>query len=127
MAGLYESGEDYLEAILRIQKENENHICRSVDVARKLNVSKPSVSRAVGILCDEGYITVGSIGALEFTPKGLKVAQDIYHRHILLTEFLVRITGVSLEKAEENACRIEHDIDDEIRIGIENWMKKNGN
>jgi Mn-dependent DtxR family transcriptional regulator len=120
---LHESGEDYLEAILRIQKENG--ICRSVDVARKLNVSKPSVSRAMGILEENGYITVGNVGALELTSKGKEKAESVYSRHVLLTKFLVKITGVSPEQAEENACRIEHDIDEDVKKGIENWMNKN--
>lgn len=123
MADIHESGEDYLEAILRLQKENG--IARSVDVAKKLGVSKPSVSRAMGILEDNGYITVGAIGALELTEKGQAKAEEVYSRHILLTEFLMKITGVSEEQAEENACRIEHDIDDDVKAGIEKWMKKN--
>ncbi len=123
MTELHESGEDYIEAILRIQKDNG--ICRSVDVARKLNVSKPSVSRAMGILEENGYITVGNAGALELTQKGREKAESVYGRHVLLTNFLVKITGVSLAQAEENACRIEHDIDEDVKVGIEKWMKSN--
>ena len=123
MAEIHESGEDYLEAILRLKEENG--IARSVDVAKKLGVSKPSVSRAMSILEDGGYLTFGTIGSLELTKKGLAKAQEVYSRHILLTDFLVKITGVSKEQAEENACRIEHDIDDDVKAGIEKWMKKN--
>lgn len=124
MAELHESGEDYLEAILRLQKENG--VARSVDVARKLGVSKPSVSRAMSILEDSGYVTVGNIGSLELTEKGKEKADAIFSRHVLLTDFLVKITGVNKDQAEENACRIEHDIDEDVRLGIQKWMEENG-
>ncbi len=123
MSELHESGEDYLEAILRLQKENG--IARSVDVARKLGVSKPSVSRAMSILEDSGYITVGNIGSLVLTEKGKERAEAVYSRHILLTHFLMKITGVSEEQAEANACKMEHDIDEDVRLGIERWMADN--
>ncbi len=112
---IHESGEDYLEAILMLQKKNG--AARSVDVARQLNVSKPSVSRA--------YVTVGETSFLQLTEKGKAKANDIYGRHILLTKFLMQITGVGEEQAEENACRIEHDIDADVKAGIEKWMEKN--
>jgi Mn-dependent DtxR family transcriptional regulator len=120
---IHESGEDYLEAILRLQKKNG--AARSVDVARLLNVSKPSVSRAMSILMENGYVTVGETSFLLLTDKGRVKAEEIYGRHVLLTAFLRKITGVSEEQAEENACRIEHDIDDDVKKGIETWMKKN--
>lgn len=124
MAEIHESGEDYIEAILVLKRENG--IARSVDVAKKLNVSKPSVSRAVSILEENGYITIGKIGSLELTEKGLKKAQSVYERHVLLTRFLQIIAEVSQEQAEANACKIEHDIDEDVKLGIEKWMKKNG-
>ena len=120
---MYESGEDYLEAILRV-KESKGTV-HSVDVAKKLGVSKPSVSRAVGILKRDGYLEDGEGTELEFTKKGLEKATNVYSRHRLLTDFFVKITGVSKEQAEENACRVEHDIDADIVAGIEKWMKKN--
>ncbi len=123
MADIHESGEDYLEAILRLQKENG--IARSVDVARKLGVSKPSVSRAMGILEERDFVKVNNIGALELTEKGKARAEEIYARHVLLTNFLQKITGVSAEQAEANACKIEHDIDEDVKAGIERWMKEN--
>ncbi len=123
MSEIHESGEDYLEAILRLK--NENGVARSVDVAKKLNVSKPSVSRAMSILEENGYVEVGNIGSLELTEKGLARAEEVYSRHVLLTAFLQKITGVPEEQAEENACKIEHDIDDDIKRGIERWMKEN--
>lgn len=123
MNDIHESGEDYLEAILCLKEENG--IARSVDVARRLNVSKPSVSRAMSILEEKGYVFVGKIGSLELTEEGKKLADEIYARHVLLTRFLQKIIGVSEEQAEENACKIEHDIDDDVKRGIEKWMKEN--
>ena len=97
MNDIHESGEDYLEAILCLKEENG--IARSVDVARRLNVSKPSVSRAMSILEEKGYVFVGKIGSLELTEEGKKLADEIYARHVLLTRFLQKITGVSEEQA----------------------------
>lgn len=125
MPDLYESGEDYLEAILMLKKESE--IVRSIDVAKKLDVSKPSVSRAMGILVEKGFITIGKANIIELTEKGKERAAMIFNRHEMLTEFLQEITGVGKEQAEENACRIEHDIDEDIAKGIEKWMQKNRN
>lgn len=124
MNDIHESGEDYLEAILCLKEENG--AARSVDVARKLNVSKPSVSRAMSILEEKGYVYVSKIGSLELTEQGKELAVEIYDRHVLLTKFLQKITGVGEEQAEANACKIEHDIDDDIKRGIEKWMKENG-
>lgn len=123
LSELHESGEDYLEAILRLKEENG--VARSVDVAKRLGVSKPSVSRAMSILGENGYITTGHIGSLELTEKGQKKAESVYARHVLLTDFLVKITGVDKAHAEENACRIEHDIDEDIKDGIQKWMEQN--
>ena len=103
MNGIYESGEDYLEAILCLKEENG--AARSVDVARKLNVSKPSVSRAMSILEEKGYVYVSKIGSLELTEQGKELAVEIYDRHVLLTKFLQKITGVGEEQAEANACK----------------------
>ena len=119
---MYESGKDYLEAILRVK--NVKGTVHSVDVAKKLGVSKPSVSRAVGILKRDGYLADNESTELEFTKKGLEKATNIYSRHRLLTDFFIKITSVSKEQAEENACRVEHDIDADIVAGIEKWMKK---
>lgn len=120
---MYESGENYLEAILMIQ--NEKGSVHSVDVARKLGVTKPSVSRALGILREQGFLQANEGTQIILTEKGLAKAEDVYSRHKLLTEFLVSITGVDEEQAEENACRIEHVIDKDIVAGITRWMKKN--
>lgn len=119
---MYESGENYLETIL-ILKEKQGMV-RSVDIARALNFSKPSVSRAVGILRENGYITVEFNGEIELTPKGQEKADGIYERHRLLTEFLQRVSGVSAEIAEEDACRMEHIISEDTFQGIKRFMKQ---
>ena len=104
---LRQSGEDYLEAILILRKKKgEVH---SVDVATYLGFTKPSVSRAMSILKSGEYIEMERGGALKLTDKGELVAQAIYERHTLLTEWLVSL-GVPRALAEEDACKIEHDI-----------------
>lgn len=118
---MYESGENYLETILMLQ--NQQKIVRSIDVARKLSVSKPSVSRAMGILKNEGYIDMAENGPIELTEKGLEKAQKIYKRHRILTEFLEIITKVPKSQAEENACRIEHVLDEDVFQGIQQYLE----
>ena len=121
---MYESGEDYLEAILVLQKKHDGTVF-SVDIANHLSFSKPSVSRAMGILERDGYIEFGLHNKIILTEKGLEKATDIYSRHQLLTKFLMMITGVPEDQAEENACRVEHDIDADIVEGIRKWVEKN--
>lgn len=118
---MYESGENYLETILRL-KEKKGTV-RSIDIAHELNFSKPSVSRAIGILKNDGYITVEPRGELELTSKGLEKAQEVYERHKTLTEFLLKVTGVDRAEAEENACRMEHIVSDGVFRGIKEFMK----
>lgn len=120
---MYESGEDYLESILVITKEKG--FTRAVDIAKRQDVSKPSVSRAMGILKENGYITIGEKQHILLTEKGLKKAEAVYERHVLFTKFLANIANVSDEVAEKNACRMEHVIDDEVLDGIKNWMSAN--
>ena len=107
---LHQSGEDYLEAILVLKEEKGT--VRSIDVAQHLGFSKPSISRAVSILRSSGYITMEKDGRLELTQAGDQVAREIYERHRLLTDWLVRL-GVPPETAAEDACKIEHDISPE--------------
>ncbi len=107
---VHKSGEDYLEAILMIRQEKG--FCRSIDVAHHLNVSKPSVSVAMGQLRDNGMITTDASGLLDFTEKGYELASTIYQRHCLLTKFF-RSLGVSDAVAQADACKIEHDISEE--------------
>ena len=121
---MYESGENYLETIL-ILKEKQG-IVRSIDIARALNFSKPSVSRAMGILRENGYIVMEPGGEIELTEKGQKKADGIYERHKLLTEFLHRVSGVDPRVAEEDACKMEHIISDATFQGIKEFMKQMG-
>lgn len=107
---LQESGEMYLETIYVLTRERD--CVRSVDVCEYMGYSKPSVSRAVGLLKQGGYITVDDEGHLSLTDIGLDVAKKMYERHTLLTDFLIRI-GVSEETASEDACKMEHHISDE--------------
>lgn len=120
---MYELGEMYLETILILKKRNGQ--VRSIDIARELNFSKPSVSRAVGILKDDGYISVESSGCIELTEKGTIVAKNIYEKHKILTEFFTTVVKVSPEIAEEDACRIEHVISDETFQGLKRILEDN--
>ena len=104
---LYASGEDYLEAILVLQKKLG--MVRSVDVARHMEVSKPSVCHAVATLRDGGFLTMGEDHFLHLTDVGREVAERIYERHRFFTEQLIA-AGVDPKTAEADACRIEHTI-----------------
>lgn len=110
MAKLYESGEDYLEMIHILHLKN--NFVRAVDIAHSLDVSKPSVSRAMGILRDGGFIHVGDDGNITLTDAGKEVAERIYERHVLLKMLLIDI-GVPEEIAAEDACKMEHDISEQ--------------
>ena len=117
---LQESGEMYLEAICVLGKKN-GHV-RSIDVSEYLGYSKPSVSRAVGLLKEGGYIVVNDDGGLTLTETGRAVAEKIYERHTILSSLLVRL-GVSEETADADACRMEHAISDETFQAIKNHMQ----
>lgn len=101
-----ESGEDYLEAVLEL--EEEHGTVRLTDVAKKIGVTKPSVSRAMKILQHDGYIHQETYGTIELTAKGRLKAAQVYHRHKTLTVFLEDVLGVSPDTAENDACRMEH-------------------
>ncbi|MBE6796561.1 MAG: metal-dependent transcriptional regulator [Ruminococcaceae bacterium] len=107
---LQESGEMYLETVYILSKKLEN--VRSIDVCEYMGYSKPSVSRAIGLLKNGGFITVDSNGYLTLTPKGSSVAESMFERHTILTEFLVKL-GVDKTIASEDACKIEHHISEE--------------
>ena len=107
---LHASGEDYLEAILVLYKKTG--MVRSVDVARHLEVSKPSVCHAVATLRDGGFLTMDEDYFLHLTDAGLEVAEQIYEKHRFFTERLIE-AGVDPEAAERDACRMEHVISDE--------------
>lgn len=107
---LQESGEMYLETILILSKKS--NFVRAIDVGEHMGYSKPSVSRAVGLLKAGGYIQVDENGAITLLPPGQEVAERIYERHRVLTDFFTRI-GVDPDVAEADACRIEHVISEE--------------
>ena len=115
---LHESGEMYLETIYVLSKKSNT--VRSLDVAEEMNFSKPSVSRAIKILKDGGFVTVDENGYLSLTESGSAVARKIYERHKFLTQFLISI-GVSEETSAEDACRVEHYISDETFDALKNY------
>lgn len=104
---LYASGEDYLEAVLVLQRKQG--MVRSVDLARHMGFSKPSISHAVGVLKNGGFLTVDDDGFLHLTVIGREIAEKIYERHLFFMEQLIA-AGVDPETAEADACRIEHTI-----------------
>lgn len=118
---IQESGEMYLETILVLSKKDAP--VRSLDVANEMGFSKPSVSRAMGILKTDGYIEMDEKSHITLTDKGLKVAKRIYERHILITELLTSI-GVDKKTAEEDACRVEHVISDKTFKAIKKHIKE---
>jgi len=116
-----ESGEMYLETIYVLSKKSST--VRAIDVGEKMGYSKPSVSRAMRLLKDGGFITVDGDGYISLTEKGLSVAEKMYERHTLLTDFLVSL-GVDRSIAAEDACKIEHDISDTSFEAIRKYVKK---
>ena len=118
---LQESGEMYLETILVLSRKS--NAVRSVDVSEYMGFSKPSVSRAIGILKQGGYVIMDEEGFLALTETGMEIAGKIYERHQLLTEFLTRL-GVSEETAAADACKIEHDISDESFEAIKRHARR---
>ena len=116
---VHESGEMYLEAILVLTKKNG--FVRSIDVSEYLGYSKPSVSRAVGILKNGGYIQMDKDGSLVLTESGRTIAEKIFERHTVLSRLLIKL-GVSKETATEDACRMEHAISDESFEAIKRYM-----
>ena len=107
---LYESAENYLEAVLML--EEKNGLVRSVDIANELNFSKPSVSIAIKKLRQSGYIEMDGSSLISLTPAGRAVAESVYERHRILTALLMAL-GVSEENARADACRLEHVLSDE--------------
>ncbi len=121
---LQESGEDYLESILKIEQQKET--VRSVDVANDLQVSKPSVSRAIHVLEEQGLLTMDESSRLILSEKGRAIAEKIYERHLLFTKFFIQL-GVDESVAAKDACRMEHTLSDEsfaaLKTFIETHMK----
>ena len=117
------SGEMYLETIYVLSKTlGEVH---SIDISEHMGYSKPSVSRAVGLLKKGGYVRMAENGVLTLTPTGLEVASKIFERHTVLSAFLTYL-GVDAETAAEDACKMEHDISDASLEAIKAFVEKNG-
>ena len=117
---LQESGEMYLETIYVLAQRN-NHV-RSIDVAEHMGYSKPSVSRAMGLLKQGGYVVVDEDGFLVLTKEGRNMAEKIFARHTVVSKLLISM-GVSEKTAAEDACKIEHVISDETFDAIRNYLK----
>lgn len=118
---IHQSAEDYLECILRLSKTKP--VVRSIDIAVDMNYSKPSISVAMKNLRLNGYINVDKSGFITLTDMGKEVAEKIYERHLLLTDWLVFL-GVSPEVAAEDACKIEHDLSPESYEAIKNHVRE---
>ena len=121
---LQESGEMYLETILILSRKMG--FVRSVDISEHMGYSKPSVSRAVGLLKAGEYIIIDNDGHITLTDSGREIAEKILSRHTILTEMLVKL-GVDREIASADACKMEHVISDETFLAIKNHMMKYGN
>ena len=119
---IQQSAEDYLETMLILQ--NKYGYIRSIDIAKHLGVTKPSVSYAVKRLRESGYINMESNGPITFTPPGLEIAKRTYERHVALVSFL-ELLGVEEEQAEEDACQIEHVISNDTYLAICKYVEEN--
>ncbi|MGD9886515.1 MAG: metal-dependent transcriptional regulator [Bacilli bacterium] len=117
---IQESGENYLETIL-ILKSTQPEV-HAIDIANHMSFSKPSISRALGILKKAGYIKIDRNGAIELTASGQKKASKIYERHLTITKFLVQL-DVDVDLAEQDACKIEHVISEETFQAIKRQVK----
>jgi Mn-dependent DtxR family transcriptional regulator len=118
---IQQSAEDYLETMLIL--EEINGYIRSIDIARHMGVTKPTVSYAVKRLKESGYINMESNGPITLAPPGRKIATRVYERHKALTAFLLKL-GVSQEQAEEDACKIEHVISHETYVAICDYVNE---
>ena len=118
---IHESGEDYLETILILH--NKTGYVRSIDIANELGYSKPSVSRAMSILKEGGFINFASDGQITLTEVGREKAEEVYNRHLLITSVLRDTLGVSEKNAEEDACKIEHVISCETVEKLKQFVK----
>ncbi|MBE0600301.1 MAG: metal-dependent transcriptional regulator [Firmicutes bacterium] len=116
---IHKSSEDYLEAMLMLKLQNG--YIRSIDIANELGVTKPSVSYATKRLRENGYITMEKDGLITITKKGLEIAKSMYDRHLTLSQFLQSL-GVQPNIAQEDACKIEHDISEETFQAIRRYI-----
>ncbi|HAJ96651.1 MAG TPA: DtxR family transcriptional regulator [Ruminococcus sp.] len=121
---LHESGEDYLETIYLLTSRMP--FVRSVDIANELGYTKASVSRAMRILREEGFVTVAEDGEVKLTKSGKKRAISVYERHTLITDFFNEYLGVNPVTAEKDACRIEHVISEETYLRLRTYMTEKG-
>ena len=120
---LQESGEMYLETVYILTQKSDS--VRSIDICEYMGYSKPSVSRAIGLLKNGGYITVDGKGYITLTKEGTAVALKMFERHTMLTNFLIRL-GVNEKTASEDACKIEHHISEESFNAIKNYVSNLG-
>ena len=118
---LQESGEMYLETIYVLSKTGKP--VRAVDVGEHMGFSKPSVSRAIGLLKQGGYVVTDEAGYLRLTETGRVAAEKTYERHTILTELFVRL-GVDPTTASEDACKVEHDLSDETFLAVKTYVEK---
>ncbi len=109
---IQESGENYLETILLLQRRNGS--VRSIDIATELGFTKPSISRAMGVLRQAGYIRNDAHGYIQLTDEGRAKAESVYERHVTISKYLSNVLGVNKEVADHDACRIEHVISEEV-------------
>lgn len=121
---LHESGEDYLETIYLLTRQNA--FVRSVDIANELGFSKASISRAMRILREEGLVTVAEDGGIKLTKAGTRRAIAVYERHTLITDFFAQYLGVNPVTAEKDACKIEHVISEETYLRLRSYMTERG-
>ncbi|NCE66211.1 metal-dependent transcriptional regulator [Pseudoflavonifractor sp. 524-17] len=120
---IQESAENYLESILMLKQEKG--AVRSIDIVRHMAFSKPSISRAMSLLRENGYITMDRDGLIDLTPSGYEIASTIYERHQMLSQWLIRL-GVSPDVAVADACRMEHDISAETFQKLKEHISRAG-
>lgn len=120
---LQESGQMYLETIYILQKKIS--AVRAIDVGEYMGYSKPSVSRAMGLLKNAGYISVDKDGTINLSEEGKQIAKKIYERHTIITKFFISL-GVDSKNASEDACKIEHDISDASFEAIKRYTNNKG-
>ena len=119
---LHESGENYLETILLLQRRNG--FVRAVDVANELGYTKASISRAMRILRENGYILIAHSGQITLTEAGMDKARVIYERHCVITQFLMQTLQLDMDAADADACRIEHVVSEETFERIREYVKR---
>ena len=124
LRNLSASSQDYLEAVLELA--NESEYVRSVDIAERLSVSRASVSRALGVLKNAGFIEQERYGSITLTPEGQIAAREVKERHIALRTFLIEMLGVNPTIAEQDACRMEHSISTETLQKLKKFMEHHG-